>query len=105
MVVNGHGESATKSVIDLRTLKSRNHFPKLFVEIEHILHSHFLHARTTDSKIFMYPVQRQRFPAKPLRISAKVGFGVRSSRFTAARTIPGVQMPHCAPPHSMNACC
>src|SRR5712692_5456952 len=38
-------------------------------------------------------------------MSASVGCGFRSSRFTAAITIPGVQMPHCAPPQAMNASC
>src|SRR5688572_13254867 len=38
-------------------------------------------------------------------MSASVGCGLRSSRSTAVSTIPGVQIPHCAPPYSMNACC
>ncbi len=33
------------------------------------------------------------------------GSDARSSRLTAASTMPGVQMPHCAPPCSRNACC
>src|SRR5688572_14452295 len=46
-------------------------------------------ALTTDSNIFMYPVQRHRLPASAVRMSASVGFGFRSSRSIAARTIPG----------------
>src|SRR6266849_846678 len=51
----------------------------------------------------MYPVQRQRLPARPSRISASLGLGFRSTRFTAARIMPGVQIPHCALPQAMNA--
>src|SRR5713101_6746 len=36
-------------------------------------------------------------------MSARAGSGFFSSRCTAARIIPGVQMPHCAPPHSRKA--
>jgi len=50
-------------------------------------------------------VQRQRLPASPSRMSARSGSGFFSSKCTAARIIPGVQMPHCAPPHSRNASC
>src|SRR5437016_1160161 len=38
-------------------------------------------------------------------MSAGAGSGFFSSKYTAARIIPGVQMPHCAPPHSRNASC
>src|SRR5260370_42281965 len=38
-------------------------------------------------------------------MSASAGSGLFPSRCTAARIIPGVQMPHCAPPHSRNASC
>ncbi len=51
-------------------------------------------ARATASKICTYPVQRQRFPESPSRISSSVGRGVLSKRCTAARIMPGVQMPH-----------
>src|SRR4051812_15185945 len=47
----------------------------------------FLHASSTAWKIFMYPVQRQRLPARPSRISASVGCGFLSRRLTAAITI------------------
>src|SRR6266404_654383 len=36
-------------------------------------------------------------------MSASAGSGFFSRRCTAARIIPGVQMPHCAPPHWRNA--
>ena len=62
-------------------------------------------AASTDSKMRMNPVHRQRLPASPSRISAMVGCGVRSSSCAAAISMPGVQMPHCAPPQSRNACC
>src|SRR6266849_3567154 len=38
-------------------------------------------------------------------MSEGLGAGFFSSRCTAARIIPGVQIPHCAPPHSRNASC
>src|ERR1041384_3885536 len=38
-------------------------------------------------------------------MSSSVGCGLRCNRSTAASTIPGVQIPHCAPPCSMNDCC
>ena len=41
----------------------------------------------------------------PSRICASSGSGCRASKFTAAKIIPGVQIPHCAPPCAMNACC
>src|SRR5580704_1904593 len=62
-------------------------------------------AATTDSKIFMYPVQRHKFPESPSRICASLGCGKRANKFTAAKIIPGVQIPHCAPPCVINACC
>ena len=49
------------------------------------------HARAaarTASKIFWYPVQRQRFPESASRISSSVGLGVCSSRSTVAHDQP-----------------
>ena len=43
-----------------------------------------------------YPVQRQMFPASPVFIAPRDGLGPSA---IAARIIPGVQMPHCAPPN------
>jgi hypothetical protein len=62
-------------------------------------------ASATASIIWLYPVQRQRLPERPSRISSIVGSGFRFSKCTAARIIPGVQMPHCAPPQSRKVCC
>ena len=50
-----------------------------------------------------YPVQRQRLPSSPSRISRSVGFGFSVSRPTAAITMPGVQKPHCSPCSARNA--
>src|SRR6266404_3221141 len=65
----------------------------------------FREALSTASNICTYPVQRQRFPERPSRISSREGCGVFLSRCTAARIMPGVQMPHCAAPHSRKAFC
>src|SRR5918992_1188972 len=62
-------------------------------------------ARRTASRIFSYPVQRQRLPASASLISASVGRGLRSSRSWVATTSPGVQNPHCTPPASTKASC
>src|SRR5689334_231133 len=45
--------------------------------------------------IFTYPVQRQRLPEIPTRISCSVGVGLRCSSATPAIIMPGVQYPHC----------
>src|SRR5438093_210317 len=50
----------------------------------------------------LYPVHRQMLPARPVFIVSRDGFGPSA---TAARIIPGVQMPHCAPPNRTNASC
>ena len=42
---------------------------------------------------------------RPSRISSSVGCGVLFSRWRDARIIPGVQMPHWAPPQSRKDCC
>src|SRR5215510_11996152 len=62
-------------------------------------------ARRTASRIFSYPVQRQRFPASASRTSRSSGDGLRASRSCAATTSPGVQNPHWTAPASKNACC
>ena len=62
-------------------------------------------ASATASKICIYPVQRHRLPESPSRMSSIVGAGFFCNSCKAARIIPGVQIPHCAPPHSRNACC
>src|SRR5262249_18911931 len=62
-------------------------------------------ARRTASKIFSYPVQRQRLPESASRISSSDGSGERSSRSAAATTRPGVQNPHCTAPVSTTARC
>ena len=51
-------------------------------------------ARWTASRIFWYPVQRQRLPESASRISSSVGSGTRRRRSAAATTKPGVQNPH-----------
>ena len=61
-------------------------------------------ASSTASRIFVYPVQRQRLPASAARIASRSGRGVASSRACAVRRIPGVQYPHCAAPSSAKAC-
>src|SRR5262249_55125713 len=62
-------------------------------------------ARRTASKIFSYPVQRQRLPESASRTSSSDGSGERSSRSAAATTSPGVQNPHCTAPVSTKARC
>ena len=62
-------------------------------------------ARWTASRIFWYPVQRQRFPESASRISSSVGSAVRLSRSAVATTSPGVQKPHWTAPASANAAC
>src|SRR5262249_35591247 len=62
-------------------------------------------ARSIASKILIYPVQRHKFPAIASLISSRVGCGLESSRERAEISMPGVQTPHCAAPHSRNACC
>src|ERR1700682_4338445 len=64
-----------------------------------------LAAAWIDFTMLWYPVQRQRLPSSPTRISRSVGFGLRSSSCLAAMIIPGVQKPHCRPCSSQNACC
>src|SRR5262245_16237450 len=44
-----------------------------------------------------YPGQRQRFPSVPRQISARFGWALRSSSWTPARIMPGVQKPHWRP--------
>ena len=56
--------------------------------------THEAAARRTASRIFWYPVQRQRFPERASRISSSVGSAVRLSRSAVATTSPGVQKPH-----------
>ena len=51
-------------------------------------------ATWTASRIFWYPVQRQRLPESASRISSSDGSGMRRSRSAAATTKPGVQKPH-----------
>ena len=51
-------------------------------------------ARRTAARILVYPVQRQRLPDKPIRISSSVGFGLPSSKACADMIMPGVQNPH-----------
>src|SRR5699024_7787409 len=59
----------------------------------------------TASRIFSYPVQRHRFPARASRISSSAGSGLRFTRSCAATTRPGVQKPHCTAPHSTKDSC
>ena len=62
-------------------------------------------ATCTASRIFWYPVQRQRLPESASRISSSDGSGTRRRRSAAATTKPGVQKPHCTAPASANASC
>ena len=62
-------------------------------------------AAMTDSKMRMNPVQRQRLPASPSRISAMRWLRIVGEQMRGRHQHPGVQMPHCAPPHCRNACC
>ena len=62
-------------------------------------------ANRTASRIFWYPVQRQRFPDSASRISSSVGSELRPSRSAVATTRPGVQKPHWTAPASANAAC
>ena len=51
-------------------------------------------ARLTASRIFWYPVQRQRLPLSASRTVAGLGLGSFCSRSATATTKPGVQKPH-----------
>src|SRR5882762_7064684 len=59
----------------------------------------------TASKIFAYPVQRQRFPDRASRMSSSLGYTLRASRSAVATTSPGVQKPHWTAPVATNASC
>src|SRR5438105_9826311 len=59
----------------------------------------------TALTMFVYPVQRQRLPSRPARISLSLGLGLQASSSQAERIIPGVQNPHCNPCWSQNAGC
>src|SRR5438132_14042680 len=48
-------------------------------------------ADRTAATMLWYPVQRQRLPSRPWRISSSLGFGLASSSLIAAITMPGVQ--------------
>ena len=48
--------------------------------------------------IFVYPVQRQRTPLKPSRISSPLAEGLSFNNVVDASNIPGVQTPHCIAP-------
>src|SRR6185436_1126938 len=61
-------------------------------------------ARAMASMIFVYPVQRQRLPAIASRMFSSVALAPESRNAWPAISIPGVQIPHCAPPVSRNAC-
>src|SRR5208282_3238735 len=103
-------DSSPHSRLGRHALKSHRQIPRRFHFVRWQKRSHACvsparTAATTDSKIFMYPVQRHKFPESPLRIWASLGCGCCANKFTAAKIIPGVQIPHCAPPCVMNACC
>src|SRR5262249_35014104 len=57
----------------------------------------FFAAHCTDWTMCWYPVQRQRFPSSPWRISSSLGSGLRCRICVAAMIMPGVQYPHCRP--------
>src|SRR5579872_3147712 len=52
-----------------------------------------------------YPVQRQKLPVMPSRISRSEGWGWSASNPTAVMIMPGVQKPHCRPCCSQKASC
>src|SRR5882672_6270050 len=52
------------------------------------------------SYIWLYPVQRHKFPLNAPRISSSVGSGFTASKCLTVMMKPGVQKPHCAPPQS-----
>src|SRR5262249_22934991 len=62
-------------------------------------------AAFTAATMFWYPVQRQRLPSRPARISSSLASGVCSSSLIAVITMPGVQYPHCRPWASWKASC
>ncbi len=62
-------------------------------------------APITAAMILRYPVHRQRTPPSASITCGSVGFGVDRSSAAAATSIPGVQMPHWAPPWARKACC
>src|SRR5262249_2642968 len=70
---------------------------RFLIEVEVGSHKAAPAASLTDSMIFTYPVHRQRFPDKAVRISLSVGVGLRRRSASAAIIIPGVQKPHCVP--------
>ncbi len=62
-------------------------------------------AASMASRIFTYPVQRQRFPETAREISSRVGDGWSRRKATAVMMKPGVQNPHWVAPFSTNAFC
>src|SRR5262249_61705868 len=68
-------------------------------------HAILLAAYCTALTMFWYPVQRQRLPEIPQRISSSLGCGFFSSNAQADMIIPGVQNPHCNPCSSLNPSC
>src|SRR6266576_2787289 len=80
------------------------HAPKLQFRNGGFAHNDAAAIRTA-SKIFAYPVQRQRFPDRASRMSSSLGYTFRASRSAVATTSPGVQKPHCTAPAATNAFC
>src|SRR5271169_4993056 len=62
-------------------------------------------ANCTALTMFWYPVQRQRLPEMPQRISSSVGFLFFCSRTYDDISMPGVQKPHCRPCSSLKPSC
>src|SRR6478735_7933379 len=65
----------------------------------------FLEAYCTAFTIFWYPVQRQRLPEMPQRISSSLGLGFFCNNAYDDINMPGVQKPHCKPCSSLNPSC
>src|SRR5262245_22241557 len=85
------GPSFSKRGINLAQRPSASPFYQRGIEgdFDHPLIS--LAASSTACKIFVYPVQRQRFPDSAWRISSRVGCGFSSNKALAVRRIPGMQ--------------
>ena len=65
----------------------------------------FWEAYCTAFTIFWYPVQRQRLPEIPQRISSSLGLGFFCNKAYDDINMPGVQKPHCKPCSSLNPSC
>ena len=101
--------SAIKDILG-QNRSSKSDKSQKFVRIcypcsESVVPSFSLHVLTHWIALMIgsYPVQRQRFPERAMRISSSSGLGFFSSSAYADINIPGVQKPHCTAPQWVKA--